>query len=103
MLNLISLALWQWRHIKVLLFPCLRPLHSADPTDMDPLELWVAQRYIYIKIWSDVVRKDLSEWKLIINDWWRKSTNRESWRQMIFDAGPGHKTGQPQVKISQYT
>ena len=37
--------------------------------------------------WSDVVRKDLSEWKL--QDWWRKSTNREAWRQMIFEAGPG--------------
>ena len=44
-------------------------------------------------MWSDVVRKDLNTWKL--NNWWRKRTNREAWRQMIFEAGPGHKTGQP--------
>ena len=31
-------------------------------------------------------------WKL--NDWWRKSPNCEAWHQMIFEAGPGHKTGQ---------
>ena len=43
--------------------------------------------------WSDVIRKDFDPWKL--NDCWRKSTNREVWCQIIFEAGPGPKTGQP--------